>query len=223
MSKAKNLLSDIKDDIVKAWEDSQTEITFTQFIEGIKEILREEAGVGSTASNVSWKSELKDLFTGKGNGWLYFKKDTEMYEHISEIVEEYKNNGEDTSAWEKYTSDAGYVWLRFESVRGTISNPLVRFELRFKDSRKYDKDHMIFLNRSQIDQGEFLGKSPLGLGFTKERKKKNGSLKDATKPVKKQDSRVWQENLEVGSVLNSSRGKIIITGDIRNANKENIG
>lgn len=221
MSKARILLSDIKDDIISAWENSQSEITFTQFIEGIKDILREETGVGKSSLDVSWKNELKDLFSGKGNCWLYYKKDTEMYNYINSVVKEYKDKGEDTSLWETYTNSSGYVWLRFESVRGTITNPSVRFELRIKDSRKYDKDHMILLTKEKIDQGEFLGKSPLGLGFTKERKKKNNGLKEMTKPVKKQDSRVWQENLGVGSVVNSSRGKIIITGDIRNENKNN--
>ena len=119
--------------------------------------------------------------------------------------------------WRYYTEQSGYVWLRYESVRGNANNPTVRFELRIKDTRKYDKDHMISLTPEEIAQGEILGNSPLGLKFTDEREKKSNDNQGKKERIKKSDSTVWKSKPEVGTVINSSRGKVIITGNVNDS------
>lgn len=216
MASSKDYLKCIESEIIEAWNNAEGKITFTQFVEGIKDIVRSNSSFSrDTSIDKSWKNDIKDLFSGRGNCWLYFKKGTDGYDKVCKAIDKYEEAGDNVKMWKYYTDQAGYVWLRYESVRGNIQNPLVRFEIRILDSRKYDKDHMISLTKEEIEKGEILGNSPLGLKFTDERKKKEKEAKTLSgERVKKSDSSVWKEKPEVGTVISSSRGKIIITGNL---------
>lgn len=218
MSSSKKYIEPIEQDILSAWQNAEGKITFTQFIEGIKDVVRSNSSFSRDLSkDKSWKNELVDMFSGRGNCWLYYKLDSPVIEKINSAIDSYENNGDNVKMWRYYTEQSGYVWLRYESVRGNANNPTVRFELRIKDTRKYDKDHMISLTPEEIDQGEILGNSPLGLKFTDEREKKSKDNQGKKERIKKSDSTVWKSKPEVGTVINSSRGKVIITGNVNDS------
>jgi len=207
--------TNLQNELISAWQNAESEMTFTQFIEEIKILLRNN-GAGRGGSNVSWKKQFTDMFTGKGMGWLYFKPSSSVWKIIQDKVDDYEQKEKDlnTTKWKFQIKEAGYCWLRYDTVKGNKDNPLVRFEIRIVDTRKYDKDHTIYLNEQQILEGEQLGKSPLRLGFTNEGKKSKTKI-NANK-VSKSDSRVWKENFKVGTTIKSERGNIIITGKIKN-------
>jgi hypothetical protein len=216
MASSKKYIEPIEQDIITAWQNAEGKITFTQFIESIKDVVRSNSSFSRDLSkDKSWKNDLIDMFSGRGNCWLYYKLDSPVIEKINSAIDSFESNGDNVKMWRYYTEQAGYVWLRYESVRGNASNPVVRFELRIKDTRNYDKDHMISLTPEEIELGEILGNSPLGLKFTDERKKKSNDNDLGKKErVKKSDSTVWKSNPEIGTVINSSRGKVIITGNV---------
>jgi len=218
MSSSKKYIEPIEQDILSAWQNAEGKITFTQFIEGIKDVVRSNSSFSRDLSkDKSWKNALIDMFSGRGNCWLYYKLDSPVIEKINSVIDSYENNGDNVKMWRYYTELSGYVWLRYESVRGNANNPTVRFELRIKDTRKYDKDHMISLTPEEIAQGEILGNSPLGLKFTDEREKKSNDNQGKKERIKKSDSTVWKSKPEVGTVINSSRGKVIITGNVNDS------
>jgi hypothetical protein len=218
MSSSKKYIEPIEQDILSAWQNAEGKITFTQFIEGIKDVVRSNSSFSRDLSkDKSWKNALIDMFSGRGNCWLYYKLDSPVIEKINSVIDSYENNGDNVKMWRYYTEQSGYVWLRYESVRGNANNPTVRFELRIKDTRKYDKDHMISLTPEEIAQGEILGNSPLGLKFTDEREKKSNDNQGKKERIKKSDSTVWKSKPEVGTVINSSRGKVIITGNVNDS------
>lgn len=207
--------TDLQNELISAWQNAESEMTFTQFIEEIKILLRSN-GAGRSGSNVSWKKQFADMFTGKGMGWLYFKPSSSVWKIIQDKVYEYEQKEKDlnTAKWKFQIKEAGYCWLRYDTVKGSKDEPLVKFEIRIIDTRKYDKDHIIYLNEQQILEGEQLGKSPLRLGFTSEGKKSKTKLN--VNKVSKTDSRFWKENFKVGTTIKSERGNIIITGKIKN-------
>lgn len=169
-----NIFDSLEPQIVDAWNESCNEINFSQFIERIKNIIRKEKFDSNCNSN--WKEEIKSKYLGRGLGWLYFSKSTNTFTKVNLKINDYASNGTDVSSWIENTNDANYIWLRFDSIQGNKSNPLIKFQIRINDSRSYDNKHFILLTETEACEGEVLGKSPFALGFEKNLKKNKNSI-----------------------------------------------
>lgn len=163
----RNALSD-------AWKENLangTEHSFTKFVQTLSDIAKDTIGPVSRAKSSGsgskqWKADIRDQFSGRGKGWLMFNMDSSVGQKITECLDQYDANGEDTSMYRKYTAAQNKLWIRFSKPAGSEDNQEVIFEIRIHNSKDYDRQHTVQLSLDSVNsEGETMNGTPSKLGF----------------------------------------------------------
>ena len=157
-----------------AWKENLangTEHSFTKFVQTLSDIAKDTIGPvsrakSSGAGSKQWKADIRDQFSGRGKGWLMFDMESSVGQKITECLDQYDANGEDTSIYRKHTSEQNKFWIRFSKPAGSEDNQEVIFEIRIHNSKDYDRQHTIQLSLDSVNnEGEIMNGTPSKLGF----------------------------------------------------------
>lgn len=163
----RNALSD-------AWKENLangTEHSFTKFVQTISDIAKDTIGPVSRAKSSGsgskqWKADIRDQFSGRGKGWLMFNMDSSVGQKITECLDQYDANGEDTSDYRKHTAAQNKLWIRFSKPAGSEDKQEVIFEIRIHNSKDYDRQHTVQLSLDAVNnESEIMNGTPSKLGF----------------------------------------------------------
>ena len=157
-----------------AWKENLangTEHSFTKFVQTLSDIAKDTIGPVSRAKSSGvgskqWKADIRDQFSGRGKGWLMFDMESSVGQKITERLDQYDINGEDTSIYRKHTSEQNKFWIRFSKPAGSEDNQEVIFEIRIHNSKDYDRQHTVQLSLDNVNnEGEIMNGTPSKLGF----------------------------------------------------------
>ena len=181
----------------------------------ISDIAKDTIGPVSRARSTGggskqWKADIRDQFSGRGKGWLMFDIDSSIGQKITECLDQYDANGEDTSMYRKYTAKQNKFWIRFSKPAGSEDNQEVIFEIRIHNSKDYDRQHTVQLSLDSVNnEGETMNGTPSKLGF------EGGEVKVKKAPVQ---SKVKKE--KTVKVKNTSNELDMLANDIKLAIEE---
>ena len=113
----------LRNALSSAWKENLTngtEHSFTKFMQTISDIAKDTIGPVSRARSTGgvskqWKADIRDQFSGRGKGWLMFNIDSSVGQKITECLDQYDANGEDTSVYRKHTAAQNKLWIRFSN------------------------------------------------------------------------------------------------------------
>lgn len=118
--------------------------SFARFIQAVTEIARDEVkpavkGARATApirrvsssSGVdnSWRSDLKEAYSGRGNQWIRVELD-DIQPTLDRLEDEH-----DVTDYTRWVNNAGYAWVRYSGPRINDGEPCAAFEVRINGSR----------------------------------------------------------------------------------------
>lgn len=185
----------LRNALSSAWKENLTngtEHSFTKFMQTISDIAKDTIGPVSRARSTGggskqWKADIRDQFSGRGKGWLMFNIDSSVGQKITECLDQYDTNGEDTSTYREHTSAQNKFWIRFSKPAGSEDNQEVIFEIRIHNSKDYDRQHTVQLSLDSVNnEGETMNGTPSKLGFEGGEVKVKAAKSPAKPKVKKQ-------------------------------------
>jgi len=114
-------------------------------------------------SKNSFKKTIQERYKGRGNSWVKVMKDQEGSKQIQDLldtqpkdkVEEYTN----------HTDREGFFWIRFTRVEGSSSDPLIKFEVRYKGSKIDHPDFTVLIEDKVAQHFTLLGNTPYKLQY----------------------------------------------------------
>ena len=86
---------------------------------------------GDEASDVSWRSQQKAKFAGRGAKWVQI-----ALEQIEPTLKKFETDGIDCSEYRAWTEQAGYAWVRYSGPRVSGNVAMAAFEVRTEGSKK---------------------------------------------------------------------------------------
>ena len=197
----------LRNALSNAWKENLTngtEHSFTKFMQTISDIAKDTIGPVSRARSTGggskqWKADIRDQFSGRGKGWLMFNIDSSVGQKITECLDQYDANGEDTSMYRKYTAKQNKFWIRFSKPAGSEDNQEVIFEIRIHNSKDYDRQHTVQLSLDSVNnEGETMNGTPSKLGFESGEVK----LKKAKEILKEKKVKVKNPSNELDMLAN---------------------
>ena len=143
-------------------------LRFRQALEDqMKVNIQSRGRVSSPGGEASgWRAEQKANFAGRGQKWV--KLTGELLDQLQSTLAEFRELGEDTSAYEAWIAKAGYAWVRYSGPR-VLEGPALAFEVRINGSKIDHPKHLFKV--SEIDWNNFhadrspLGGTPFGLNL----------------------------------------------------------
>ena len=107
-----------------------------------------------------FKKSIQERFKGRGNSWVKVNNDQEGY---NDIICHLKKFGDDAKVYNDHIEREGFAWIRFSKVEGDASNPLVRYEVRFKGSKIDQPESFLIFKNNLSETFELLGNTPVKL------------------------------------------------------------
>tara|TARA_B100000927_G_C16427130_1_gene453972 strand:+ start:780 stop:1328 length:549 start_codon:yes stop_codon:yes gene_type:complete len=132
-------------------------------------------------SKNSFKKSIQERFKGRGNSWVKVDKDQEGY---SDIVCHLEKFGDDAKDYITHIKREGFAWIRFSKVEGDASNPLVRYEIRFKGSKFDQPESFIVFKNALSETFSLLGNTPVKLQLEVEPEKRKADKTNFSKNEK---------------------------------------
>ena len=111
-------------------------------------------------SKNSFKKSIQERYKGRGNSWVKVNNNQEGY---SDIICHLKKFGDDAREYITHIEREGFAWIRFCKVEGDASNPLVRYEVRFKGSKTDQPDSFLIFKNNLSETFDLLGNTPVKL------------------------------------------------------------
>ena len=111
-------------------------------------------------SKNSFKKSIQERFKGRGNSWVKVNNNQEGY---NDIVCHLKKFGDDAKDYINHIEREGFAWIRFSKVEGDATNPLVRYEVRFKGSKIDQPESFIVFKNILSETFDLLGNTPVKL------------------------------------------------------------
>ena len=126
---------------------AQVEVTgdssFARFTQALTEVARENVKPAAKAHRAanpqarggkgvdnSWRSWLKEAYSGRGNQWIRVELDD-----IQPTLDRLCDEGHDVSNYTTWINNAGYAWVRYAGPRINNESPCAAFEVRINGSR----------------------------------------------------------------------------------------
>ncbi len=147
----------------------------------------------SSNNNSNWRKEVKSLFSGRGNQWIYVSLDS-----INPTLEKLDVNGFDTKQYREFISVQGKAWVRFSGPRIINGNNVGAFEVRLDGSRIDSPKclHYIQIEDLTIAKIERLENTPFRLGI-------EGNKTSAPKKEKAVKSKVLKKKSKLDELADS--------------------
>ena len=150
----------------------------------------------SSNNNSIWRKEMKSLFSGRGNQWIYVSLDS-----INPTLEKLDSSGFNTTQYREFICVQGKAWVRFSGPRIIDGNNVGAFEVRLDGSRIDSPKclHYIQVEDLTITKIERLENTPFRLGI--EGNKTSAPKKE--KVIKSKASRKKSKLDELAESLNA--------------------
>ena len=111
-------------------------------------------------SKNSFKKSIQERFKGRGNSWVKVLNNQEGYNDIICHLEKF---GDEAKEYINHIEREGFAWIRFSKVEGDESNPLVRYEVRFKGSKIDQPESFLIFKNTLSETFSLLGNTPVKL------------------------------------------------------------
>lgn len=118
--------------------------SFARFTQAITEIARDTVKPAAKAHRAanpqtrggrggdnSWRAELKEAYSGRGNQWIRVELDD-----IQPTLDRLEADGNDVTSYTNWVNNAGYGWVRFSGGRIVDGNNVAAFEVRLNGSKQ---------------------------------------------------------------------------------------
>ena len=173
--------------------------SYTRFMNAVKQVanthLKPTVSTSRASSGGSngWKDNIKAEFSGRGRQWFYVP-----IEAVSEALNNFDNNGDNTENYRNDIQNEGKAWVRFVAISGSEDQPHLRVEVRINGSREDHPQNRI--NIPMPDPVERLedGKTPYALGL--EANSKRPERKTKSDNATQQNNENTDDNNEMSSV-----------------------
>lgn len=131
-------------------------------------------------SKNEFKKSIQNRYKGRGNSWVKVLKGQEG----SNLIEEFLSSVDikDKKSYMEHTSREGFFWIRYSKVEGESNNPLVRFEIRHRDSKQDHPESAILIEDRIAKDFALLGNTPVKMQL--EVNPENRKSKKEMKPIK---------------------------------------
>lgn len=152
----------------------------------------------SSNNNSNWRKEVKSLFSGRGNQWIYVSLDS-----INPTLEKLDSNGFDTKQYREFISAQGKAWVRFSGPRVVNGNNVGAFEVRLDGSRIDSPKclHYIQIEDLTIVKIERLENTPFRLGI-------EGNKTTAPKKEKSVKTKVLKKKSKLDELADSLNSNV---------------
>lgn len=141
-------------------------------------------------SSNGFKKTIQDRYKGRGNSWVKVLKDQKGANQIEDLLLNVPDS--EKSSYIEHTTREGFYWIRYSKVEGDESVPLVRFEVRFKDSKEDHPESFVLINDAIAKDFELLGNTPVKMQI--EVKPENRKAKKEVKPIRQRQKSSETEN-----------------------------
>lgn len=138
-----------------------------------------------TKSN--FKKSIQERYKGRGNTWVKVEKDTEAYQYFDSVLK----NITDASSFIEHITREGFGWLRFSKVIGNESNPIERFELRYRGSKEDHPDTLVDMPHHVAKEMSLLGNTPKKLQLETDPSNRKTTFSNSNR--KKEENNVLQD------------------------------
>lgn len=124
----------------------------TEFKRHLDELVKTEIKplcfrTAQSATATSWRSELKDRFSGRGAKWVRLDNN-----HIEPTLKSFEEDEDiDCSAYRAFTQAAGYSWIRFAGPRIDLNQKAAAFEVRVSGSTNDHPGQLFYIAVDQLD------------------------------------------------------------------------
>ncbi len=123
--------------------------------------------VSSSGGGASgWRAEQKANFAGRGQKWV--KLTGELLDQLRSTLAEFREMGEDTSAYESWIAKAGYAFVRYSGPR-VLEGPALAFEVRINGSKIDHPKHLFQVTEDVwmqlAEDHDYLGGTPFSLNL----------------------------------------------------------
>jgi hypothetical protein len=166
----------------------------------------------------NWKQKYSLRYKGRGNSWIKISHKSAAKKIIENKLKTFLEKGRDTKNYTNWTNSAGFYWLRFYKVLGSLEKPIVQFEIRFNGSKLYHENNLINIPGNIANMFDLLGNTPhkLMLEMSEEERFKASSTKTIVKEkeeVKEKVTLKESSNIEEGKASSESYFRIPSTED----------
>ena len=140
----------------------------------------------------SFKKSIQERYKGRGNSWVKVLKNQEGAKDVEKLL-----SNIDAKSYIKHTDREGFYWIRFSKVEGTSSNPLVKFEVRYKGSKIDHPESVIIINDNIAKEFSLLGNTPVKLQLEVDPKERKTKAVDVIKKHRIKNADKEMDDLEV--------------------------
>ena len=140
----------------------------------------------------SFKKSIQERYKGRGNSWVKVLKNQDVAKDIEKLL-----SNIDAESYIKHTDREGFYWIRFSKVEGTSSNPLVKFEVRYKGSKIDHPESTILINDNIAKEFSLLGNTPVKLQLEVDPNERKTKTVSAVKKHRAKNSVKIEDDLEV--------------------------
>ena len=140
----------------------------------------------------SFKKAIQERYKGRGNSWVKVLKDQKGAKDVKNLL-----LNVNADSYVKHTDREGFYWIRFSKVEGTSSNPLVRFEVRYKGSKIDHPENTILIDDNIAKEFSLLGNTPVKLQLEIDPSERKTKTLDVVKKHRIKNSVKEMNNFEV--------------------------
>lgn len=152
-------------------------------------------------SKNEFKKSIQNRYKGRGNSWVKILKNQSGVDQIERFLSNIVDK--DKQEYLSHTDREGFFWLRFSKVEGDASNPLVRFEIRYRGSKEDHPESTILVEDAIAKDFALLGNTPVKLEL--ETNPENRKAKKEINPIRQR-----QKSAETINVVQDIQKEITI-------------